>query len=34
MEPSEGATMFAETVYGPATEVVLAYVERILAEGF
>ena len=34
MEPSEGATMFAETVYGPATEVVPAWVGRILEEGF
>ncbi|MDE0148659.1 MAG: NAD-dependent protein deacylase [Rhodospirillaceae bacterium] len=34
MEPSEGATMFAETVYGPATEVVPAWVERVLEEGF
>ena len=34
MEPSEGATLFAETVYGPATEVVPAFVERVLTEGF
>jgi len=34
MEPSEGATLFAETVYGPATDVVPAYVDRVLAEGF
>ncbi len=34
MEPSEGATMFAETVYGPATEVVPAWVGRVLEEGF
>ena len=34
MEPSEGATLFAETMYGPATEIVPAYVERILDEGF
>ena len=34
MEPSEGATLFAEAVYGPATEVVPAYVGRILEEGF
>ncbi|MCY4191728.1 MAG: NAD-dependent protein deacylase [Rhodospirillaceae bacterium] len=34
MEPSEGATLFAETVYGPATAVVPAYVDRLLAEGY
>ncbi len=34
LEPSEGATLFAEAVYGPATEIVPAWVERILAEGF
>jgi len=34
MEPSEGATMFARTVYGPATEVVPAFVDSILAEGW
>jgi NAD-dependent deacetylase len=33
MEPSDGATLFAETHYGPATEVVPAYVERLLAGG-
>ena len=31
LEPSTGATMFAETIYGPATDVVPAYVEAILA---
>jgi NAD-dependent deacetylase len=30
MEPSDGATLFAETHYGPATEVVPRYVERLL----
>ena len=30
LEPSEGASHFAETLYGPATEVVPAYVERLL----
>jgi len=30
LEPSEGATLFAECINGPATEVVPAYVERIL----
>ena len=31
LEPSEGANMFAEHLHGPATEVVPAYVERLLA---
>lgn len=31
LEPSTGATLFAETVYGPATEIVPAFVERLLA---
>ncbi|SRR5581483_2809818 len=30
LEPSEGASLFAEALYGPATEVVPAYVERLL----
>jgi NAD-dependent deacetylase len=30
LEPSEGASLFAETYYGPATEIVPAYVARIL----
>lgn len=34
MEPSEGATMFAETAYGPATELVPAYVDKILDRGW
>jgi NAD-dependent deacetylase len=33
LEPSTGATLFAETVYGPATEVVPAYVDRLLTRG-
>lgn len=31
LEPSEGASLFAECVHGPATEVVPAYVDKILA---
>ena len=31
LEPSTGATLFAETIYGPATEIVPAYVEAVLA---
>lgn len=31
LEPSEGATRFTETVYGPATTVVPAYVDALLA---
>ncbi|MEM6901852.1 MAG: NAD-dependent protein deacylase, partial [Pseudomonadota bacterium] len=30
LEPSEGATLFAETRYGAATELVPAYVEELL----
>ncbi len=33
LEPSEGAPLFAEAVHGAATEVVPAYVARILEEG-
>ena len=33
MEPSEGATHFAEARYGPATELVPAYVDKILNGG-
>jgi hypothetical protein len=29
-----GASLFAEAVYGPATEVVPAYVEKVLSEGW
>ena len=32
LEPSEGATMFDEVRYGPATEVVPAFVDDILSE--
>ncbi|HYD30074.1 MAG TPA: Sir2 family NAD+-dependent deacetylase [Azospirillaceae bacterium] len=32
LEPSQGATLFRETLYGPATEMVPAFVERVLAE--
>lgn len=32
LEPSTGATMFAETIYGPASEVVPAFIERLLNE--
>jgi NAD-dependent deacetylase len=31
LEPSEGATLFAETRYGPASELVPAWVEEVLA---
>lgn len=31
LEPSEGATLFAEKRYGPASELVPAYVEELLA---
>ncbi len=34
LQPSEGATSFAETRYGPATQVVPAYVERVLRDGW
>jgi NAD-dependent deacetylase len=34
LEPSEGATLFAEKIYGPATSVVPAYVERVLRKGW
>jgi NAD-dependent deacetylase len=34
LEPSEGATMFARTLYGPATQVVPAFVEKILEAGW
>jgi NAD-dependent deacetylase len=30
LEPSEGASFFAETIHGPATQIVPAYVERLL----
>jgi NAD-dependent deacetylase len=31
LEPSEGASLFAEAIYGPATEIVPAYVDRLLS---
>jgi NAD-dependent deacetylase len=31
MEPSSGGSLFHEKIYGPATQVVPAYVQRILA---
>ncbi len=31
LEPSAGASLFHERVHGPATEVVPAFVERVLA---
>ncbi|MFQ5955435.1 MAG: Sir2 family NAD+-dependent deacetylase [Kiloniellales bacterium] len=33
LEPSEGASEFAEQIYGPAGEVVPAYVQRLLRDG-
>ena len=33
LEPSEGRPLFAEAIHGPATVVVPAYVERLLASG-
>ncbi|WP_295559522.1 NAD-dependent deacylase [uncultured Hyphomicrobium sp.] len=33
LEPSEGRSLFAEAVYGPATSVVPAYVEKMLNAG-
>ena len=33
LEPSEGATLFAETRYGPATKLVPVFVDEILEEG-
>lgn len=32
LEPSQGASLFAEAIYGPATQVVPAYVERLLQD--
>ncbi len=34
LEPSEGASLFGEALYGPATEVVPAYVDRVLERGW
>ncbi|MCP5370587.1 MAG: NAD-dependent protein deacylase [Hyphomicrobiales bacterium] len=33
LEPSEGASLFAEARYGPATELVPAFVDELLARG-
>ena len=33
LEPSEGHSLFEERIYGSATEVVPAYVARLLEEG-
>ncbi|MBM3508719.1 MAG: NAD-dependent deacylase [Alphaproteobacteria bacterium] len=33
LEPSDGASRFAEAIYGPATRVVPAFVERLLQDG-
>ena len=33
LEPSEGASLFAECIHGPATQVVPAYVDRLLGAG-
>lgn len=33
LEPSAGVSLFAEAVHGPATEIVPAYVERLLGGG-
>ena len=34
LEPSLGQSIFDERIYGPASEVVPAYIEKILSEGF
>ena len=34
LEPSEGSSLFEERIYGPATEVVPAYVEKVLSQGW
>lgn len=33
LEPSQGATLFAEVILGPATEIVPSFVDRILKDG-
>lgn len=33
MEPSQGASLFGETIYGPASEFVPRFVDRLLAKG-
>jgi NAD-dependent deacetylase len=34
LQPSDGASLFAETHYGPATEVVPRYVDKLLSAGW
>ncbi|MGE0734365.1 MAG: Sir2 family NAD+-dependent deacetylase [Alphaproteobacteria bacterium] len=34
LEPSEGATLFHDAIYGPATEMVPAYVDKLLTKGW
>jgi NAD-dependent deacetylase len=34
MEPSDGHSLFAERIYGPASQIVPAFVDRILKEGW
>ena len=34
LEPSEGSSLFAEAIHGPATEIVPAFVARILEQGW
>ena len=34
LEPSDGTTLFAERHYGPASEIVPAFVQRVLADGW
>jgi len=33
LEPSDGHTLFRERIYGPASEIVPAYVDKLLASG-
>jgi NAD-dependent deacetylase len=34
LEPSQGTSLFAESIHGPATEVVPAFVDRVLSRGW
>jgi NAD-dependent deacetylase len=34
LEPSDGTTLFAERHYGPASEIVPDFVQRVLADGW
>jgi NAD-dependent deacetylase len=34
LEPSDGASQFAEAGYGPATQLVPAFVEKVLDKGW